>query len=264
MDPATAFLVDAQRLFGFVEAALWTLLRVGAVLMAAPLIGTRAVPVRVRMMFAMALAVTLAPVLPAPPPVASVDALTVLNVIREIAVGVAMGFVLRLAFEAGALAGELVSQGMALSFAQMADPLRGGASSGVVGQWFYVALALLFFAFDAHLALVGLIADSYRLLPVGTPLADPARLAAAVPAFLPTVLYAGVMIALPVMVAMLVVNLSFGVLSRAAPALNPIQIGLPAALVIGLFLLTILTGELAGPAKQLFEAAFEHAGGMLR
>lgn len=263
MDPATAFLVDGARLFGFVEAVLWTLLRVGAVLMAAPLVGTRAVPVRARMMLAITLAMALAPMLPAPP-AASVDALTVLNVAREIAVGIALGFVLRLAFEAGAFAGELVSQGMALSFAQMADPLRGGASSGVVGQWFYIALGLLFFALDGHLMLVGLIADSYRLLPVGAPLADAGRVAAAVPAFLPVVLAAGVVIALPVMVAMLVVNLAFGVLSRAAPALNPIQIGLPAALVIGLFLLTVLTGELAGPAKQLFDAAFGHAGGILR
>lgn len=263
MDPATAFLVDGARLFGFVEAVLWTLLRVGAVLMAAPLVGTRAVPVRARMMLAITLAMALAPMLPAPP-AASVDALTVLNVAREIAVGIALGFVLRLAFEAGAFAGELVSQGMGLSFAQMADPLRGGASSGVVGQWFYIALGLLFFALDGHLMLVGLVADSYRLLPVGAPLADAGRVAAAVPAFLPAVLAAGVVIALPVMVAMLVVNLAFGVLSRAAPALNPIQIGLPAALVIGLFLLTVLTGELAGPAKQLFDAAFEHAGGILR
>lgn len=263
MDPTTAVLVDGLRLFGFAEAVLWTALRVGAVLMAAPLIGTRMVPARIRLLLAIALALCFAPLLP-PPPAAAVDGFTVLNVIRELAVGVALGFVLRIAFEAGALAGELVAQGMALSFAQMADPLRGGASSGVMGQWFYIALTLLFFAFEAHLGLIGLIADSYAALPIGQPLPDAERLLGGVPAFLTTALKVGVQIALPVMIAMVVVNLSFGVLSRAAPQLNPIQIGLPTALLMGTVLMVVLTGELADPAKRLFEAAFEHAGTMLR
>ena len=76
--------------------------------------------------------------------------------LAELAVGASMGFMLRLAFEAGAMAGELISQGTGLAFAQMSDPLRG-VNSGVVGQWFYLAFGLLFFTANGHLALVSLL-----------------------------------------------------------------------------------------------------------
>jgi flagellar biosynthesis protein FliR len=59
-----------------------------------------------------------------------------------------------------------------------------------------------------------------------------------------------------VMVALLATNLAFGVLARAAPALNPIQLGLPVAVLTGLFLLAVLVGELATPVQALFDAAW--------
>ncbi len=258
MDSATAMLVDGARLMAFVEAAMWTGLRVGAALLAAPLFGARAVPARIRVVLAMALAAALTPNLP-PPPSAALDAATTLSVARELAVGVALGFTIRIAFEAGALAGELIAQGMALSFAQMADPLRGGVNAGLLAQWFNLALALFFFAFGAHLALIRLVAESYRAAPIGMALADPSAVAAAVPAFLAVALEFGARIALPAMIAMLVVNLSFGLLARAAPALNPIALGLPAALLTGLVLLAVQAGELAGPVMALFESALSTA-----
>lgn len=262
MNGAGAILLDGNQLFALVQAVVWVSLRVGAALMASPLVGARLIPMRARVVLTLTVSSVLAPLLP-PVPAMAVDAATVLAVARELAIGVALGFMLRLAFEAGALAGELVAQGMGLAFAQMADPARAGMASGLVGQWFYVALALLFFAFDGHLALVELVARSYELAPVGAPLADPVALASGPPRFFLTVLAMGVRLALPIMLAMLVVNISFGVLSRAAPALNPIQIGLPAALFLGIILLGVLTGELIAPARLLFESAFREAGLML-
>lgn len=260
MDSATAVLLDGTRLLGWIHAALWLSMRLGAAFLAAPLFGSRAVPPRVRMALMFALSAMLAPMLPKPPP-AAFDALTVLNVMRELAIGVAIGFLLRLAFEAGAFAGELISQGMALSFAQMADPANGAPT--VVGQWFYVALALLFLSFDGHLALIQLLADSYRLQPPGQPLPDWTALAQAVPAFLTSALAAGVAIALPIVLSMLVVNLCFGVLGRASPALQPIAIGIPAALLLGIALLVMLITRLVEPARSLFDAAFAAARGLL-
>ncbi len=66
-------------------------------------------------------------------------------------------------------------------------------------------------------------------------------------------------LALPVIVAMLAVNLAFGALAKAAPALNPIQIGLPVAMVLGLALLAILVNEMGPPVQRLFDAAFDAA-----
>jgi flagellar biosynthetic protein FliR len=258
MDAVTQMVIEGQLAFAMINAILWNLLRIGALLMAVPLIGTRAVSARVRVIVATALSMALTPMLPPPPPQIVFDAPTLLNIARELAVGVSMGFMLRLAFEAGALAGELVSQGTGLSFAQMADPLRG-VNSGVVGQWFYLAFGLLFFTLNGHLALVSLLVDSYRSLPIGSALPDVAAVLEIAPALFVQVLRAGTGLALPVMVAMLAVNLAFGVLGRAAPALNPIQLGLPTALLLGLFLLAVLSGELGPPVERLFDQAFEAA-----
>lgn len=258
MDAATQMVIDGQRAFAMIGAVLWTMLRIGALLMAMPLIGTRAVPVRIRVLLAATLALALAPLLPPVPDWNGFDAAVVLSVARELAVGASMGFMLKLIFEAGALTGELISQGTGLSFAQMTDPLRG-TSSGVVSQWFYIGFGLLFFAANGHLALVQLLVDSYRALPVGTALPDLHAFAEIAPTFFLQVLRGGLLLALPVMVAMLAVNLAFGVLAKAAPALNPIQLGLPVALLLGLFLLAMLSSEIGPPVQRMFDAAFDAA-----
>ena len=256
MDPATQMVIDGQQAFGMINAILWTMLRTGALLMAAPLIGTRAVSVRVRVIIAGALAMALTPLLPGTPDRIAFDASTVLNVARELAVGASMGFMLRLAFEAGALAGELISQGTGLAFAQMSDPLRG-VNSGVISTWFYLVFGLLFFAFNGHLALITTLVDSYRAMPIGHALPDAQQFLSQAPTLFGAMLRGAAGLALPMMMAMLAVNLAFGVLARAAPALNPIQLGLPTALLLGLLLLTLLTGEMGPPVQRLFESAFE-------
>ena len=240
-------------LFAMLGAVLWYALRVGAALQVLPAVGGRGIPARARLIVTLALSAALATVMPAPPPM-GIDAATVLGVLREFSLGVAIGMMLRLAFEAGRLAGELVSVGMGLSFATMADPLSG-TSSPVLSQWFYLAFALLFFIVDGHLALVNLLADSYGGVPIGAPLPDAMALASAVPAFFGACLRAGVLLALPVMMALLAVNIAFGVLARAASQLNPIAVGLPVSLLAGLTLLMLLMRGIEAPVRQLFDDA---------
>ena len=263
MDSATQMAADGLQAFGMIGTILWTMLRIGALRMALPWIGTRAGPSRVRVVLAGALAVALSPLLPPVPQWTGFDAATVLSIARELAIGVSIGFLLRLVFEAGAMAGELVAQGTGLAFAQMSDPLRGG-SSGVIGQWFYLLFGLLFFSTNGHLALISLLMDSYKAVPIGAALPNIDTFLSAAPTFALQVFRGALGLALPLTVAMLAINLAFGVLARAAPALNPIQLGLPVALLLGLFLLTVLAGEMGPPVQRLFDAAFQAADGVTR
>lgn len=257
MDTVTLVTAQGVNLFAMLATVLWHAIRIGAALQVLPAIGGRGVPMRARLILALALSATLSSVLPAPPP-AAVDAATALNVIREFAIGIAIGLVLKLAFEAATLAGQFVSQGMALSFATMTDPANH-SSVPVLSVWFYLVFGLLFFTLDAHLALIQLLMDSYRVQPIGAPFADFSAFLGVVPGFFPTVLRVAVLMSLPVTVAMLAVNMVVGVLSRAAPQFNPIQVGMPIALLIGLALLTVLAHELLDPVKALFGQAFEAA-----
>ena len=253
-------IVDGGEMLAVVNAALWASIRVGGVVMVAPLFGTRSVPRRVKGMLAMALGFAMAPLAGPAPPLPGIDPLTILTVLRELLIGVAMGFVLRLAFEAGALAGEFIAQGTGLSFAVLADPLRG-TNSGVVGQWFYLCFALLFLAMNGHLMLVEMLADSWKAVPLASTWAPDAQSFRLVAEFGGQMFLVGIQIALPVVLAMLVVNLAFGVMSRAAPALNPIQLGLPASLLLGLVLMVTLTGQIAGPLAALLGDAFSLSSG---
>jgi flagellar biosynthetic protein FliR len=260
LDVITGTTAAGNVLLATVIQVLWLSLRVGGVMMAAPMIGTRAMPMRIRLILVIALSIAFAPLLPAPPTVTAVDAALVLAVARELAVGISIGLVFRLAFETGSLAGELIAQGMGLSFAQMANPIQG-VNSGIVGQWFYAAFALVFLAFDGHLRMIEILFQSYVSAPVGQ--AEWSINLAAIPLFLTDVLLAAVRIALPIMIAMLTTNLAFGVLARTAPAFNPFSVGFPAALSIGLILLVTLTGRLVAPIAAMFELAFQRAASLV-
>ena len=169
-----------------------------------------------------------------------------------------MGFMLKLIFEAGALAGELASQSTGLSFAQMSDPLRG-VTSGVIAQWFYIGFGMLFFAANGHLAVIALLVDSYKALPIGTAVPNAAAFAEVAPTLFLQILRGGLTLVLPMMVAMLAVNLALGVLAKAAPALNPVQLGLPLTVLLGLFLLFSFASEFAPPVQRMFDTAFDAA-----
>jgi flagellar biosynthetic protein FliR len=257
MDAVTLTTSTGVDLFSLLATVLWHALRIGAAVQVLPVIGGQTLPARVRLILVLALSATLSTVLPPAPPMA-IDSATVLGVLREFTVGIAIGLMLRLAFEAGQLAGELVSQGMGLSFATMADPLSG-ASSPVLAQWFFLVFSLLFFTLDGHLALISLLADSYSNLPIGAALPDTRAVLSAVPDFFGACLRAGVLLALPVIMALLAVNIAFGVLARAAQQLNPMQIGLPVSLLVGLILLMLLARQLQAPVQSLFDQAFAAA-----
>lgn len=257
MDTVTLATTDGLNLFGMLSAVLWYAIRIGAAMQALPIIGGRGIPARSRLVLTLAISAALAQMLPAPPP-AGINAATVLAVAREFATGIAIGLMLRMAFEAGEVAGQLVSQGMGLSAATLANPATGEASA-IVGQWFFLSFGMVFFASDGHLALVQLLFDSYHAMPVGSAIPDWPGFVQAVPEFFGVALRTGLLLALPVMMALLAVNVAIGVLSRAAQQLSPMSLGFPIALLVGLALLAALARELQGPVQRLFGQAFEAA-----
>ena len=257
MDTVTLATADGLNLFGLLSAVLWYAIRIGAAIQALPMVGGRGIPARSRLVLTIAIAAALSQMLPAPPP-AGVNAATALAVGREFAMGIAIGLMLRIAFEAGEVAGQLVSQGMGLSAATLANPSTG-ESSAIIGQWFFLSFGLVFFASDGHLALIHLLFDSYHAMPVGSAIPDWGGFVQAVPQFFGVALRTGLLLALPVMMALLAVNVAIGVLSKAAQQLSPMSLGFPIALLVGLVLLMALARELQGPVQRLFGQAFDAA-----
>ena len=207
--------------------------RIASMLMVMPVIGTPLVPIRVRLYLSLAICLALAPNLPPMPHVDAVSLQAMLLIGEQVLIGVMLGFVLQLYFHLFIVAGQIIAMQMGLGFASMVDPTNG-VSVPVLGQFLLMLVTLLFLAMNGHLVVFEVLAESFVTLPVGEGLmADHYWTLAGK---LSWVIAAGLLLALPVITALLIVNLSFGVMTRAAPQLNIFSIGFPLTLVLGLFI----------------------------
>ena len=225
-------LTNAQ-IGGWLGQFLLPLFRIASMLMVMPVIGTQLVPIRVRLYLSLAICLALAPNLPPMPQVDAVSLQAMLLIGEQVLIGVMLGFVLQLYFHLFIVAGQIIAMQMGLGFASMVDPTNG-VSVPVLGQFLLMLVTLLFLAMNGHLVVFEVLAESFVTLPVGEGLmADHYWTLAGK---LSWVIAAGLLLALPVITALLIVNLSFGVMTRAAPQLNIFSIGFPLTLVLGLFI----------------------------
>ncbi|MDJ0939386.1 MAG: flagellar biosynthetic protein FliR [Woeseiaceae bacterium] len=210
---------------------IWPFVRIGAFVMVMPVVGGSFVPVRVRLLLAVALTAVIAPVIPtaSTPEVLSVTGLV--TMIREIAIGVTLGFLVQLVFDAIALGGQVIGMSMGLGFAVFLDKARG-VNIPVLGQLFLMLGMLVFLSMDGHLALVQLLAISFEAWPMGALVFSTAVMTDLL-IWTSQLFVFAMKIALPAVTAILVVNLAFGTMSRAAPTLNLFAVGFPVTMLLG-------------------------------
>ncbi len=239
--------------------AFFPFVRIGACLMVAPMFGARFVPARTRILLAAALTALVVPLMPATG-IAPFSAQGLVVVAQQLLIGIALGFALQIVFDALGLAGQLLANSMGLSFAFNVDPLRG-SSTAALGQIYIILATLVFLALDGHLALLQVLVDGFGTMPVGTTGLGREGLWALV--LWGGQLFAGaISIALPGITALLIVNLAFGVVSRAAPSLNLFAVGFPFSLVIGLLVVLAGIGPLVEGVTRLLSLGFDFLRGL--
>ena len=251
--------------FGNIEAELWRLIfvmtRIGAALLAAPIFGAMSVPVQLRLALAGAIAVFVLAWTPVATPPVLLSVAGMLALLGEVVIGLAFGFVLQLSFAAPVLAAEQIGGSMGLAIATAVDPTTGG-QSGALGQYFTLVLTLIFLGVGAHLIWLRLIIESYTALPPGGDWFD-GQSAWRIAAFAGEMFATAVAIALPITLALLLVQLVTGVLSRSAPSLNLFSLGLPAGVLAGLVALIAAAPLITEQFVTLSTAAIDHAGSLL-
>ncbi len=209
--------------------------RVAAMLMALPFTGNQGVPPTVRMALALPLAAVLYPTATGAAVPATLPDLVVCS-LGEVALGVAMGFVVALFTGAVGMASELISNKIGLTMAQMLDPMTGtqGNTLGALAQ----ALATgLFFALDMHLGCVRALGASLLSVPPGM-VAAPLAAGPVIFDVATSVIALGAQLAGPMIFFTLVVNMSLMVLGRMAPGLH-LFFSIGPLLTIGLGLLVL-------------------------
>jgi flagellar biosynthetic protein FliR len=238
---------------------VWPFFRIAGVLMVAPVFGARLVPMRIRMAMSVAATFALAPLLPVTQPF-ELSLAAGFTVVQEVVIGVAMGFCLQMIFDALIVAGQTIAMSMGLGLATMIDPQRG-ISVPVISQFFVILGLLIFLSLGGHLATIRLISDSFQLLPLGQALGTDGVWMVVTWG---SQMFAGaVRIALPAATALLIANIAFGVMSRAAPTLNLFAVGLPAGMLLGFLILLLNIGHLSALLAEFLQVTLTMLAQML-
>ena len=245
--------ITTQQWYAWIAAFLWPFLRVLGLIVAEPVLGHRAVPVPAKLGLALFITLVIAPLLPPMPQVEPASAAGLLIAIQQLVIGLAMGFAIRVALTAAEMAGQLAGLQTGLGFAVFFDP-ESSAQSAVVGQFVGLFAILVFLSTNGHALVLGALAETFRALPVSSAPVSPLGLRVLVD-WGGAIFSAGLLISLPVVAALLIANLTVGIMTRAAPQLNLFAVGFPITLTVGLVALYLAIPYLGPAIAQLFEQA---------
>jgi flagellar biosynthetic protein FliR len=246
--------ITQAQIEGWLGQLFWPFIRIGACFMVAPAFGALFIPPRLRLVLAGAVAYLVAPLIPHPTGIEVFSVGGIVVTIQQVIIGVSLGFALNVLFDAVSMGGQLLANSMGLSFAFNVDPMRG-TGTPALGQLYALLVMLTFLALDGHLALIEVLVEGFRSLPIGqTGLSNEGlwQLVA-----WGTQIFSGALaVALPGITALLIVNIAFGVMSRAAPSLNLFAVGFPISLVFGLVIVLVGLPSLQSAFVVLLGKAF--------
>lgn len=198
-------------------------------------IGAKTVPTRIKMGLAVAFTLIIMPVIP---PVKDVNLMsfnTVIQVMQQLIIGMAIGFISMMFITTFIQAGQILATQTGLAFASMVDP-SSGASVPSIGQFYLILATLLFWVSDGHLIMFQMVVFSFTSLPIDGGWWDVSHYWT-IAEFGLWIFSASLAIVLAPVTAMLLVNLAFGVMTRAAPQLNIFSIGFPVTMISGLLIM---------------------------
>lgn len=254
---------SAEQLGAYLGQFLWPLFRIMGFVMVAPVIGSQLIPTRIRLIVALAIAVLIAPVLPDMPQVQGLSIQAMLLIAQQILIGVSLGFFLQMVFQTLILAGQMIAMQMGLGFASMVDPTNG-VNVAVVSSFYLMFVTMLFIAMDGHLTMLEVLVDSFYSLPISLEFEFAETSLLVIVSSISWIFSSAMIIALPVLTALLITNVGFGIMTRAAPQLNIFALGFPVALILGVSLMWLTLPAVAESAINLFGQAFTRMTEIIR
>jgi flagellar biosynthetic protein FliR len=239
---------------------MWPLFRISSFFMAIPLLGTQLVPARIRLGLALVVTILVAPLLPPMPVYDGLSPAVFLIVVQQLLIGTALGFIVQVLFQLFIVAAQMISSQMGLGFASVSDPTNG-VTVVVLSQLYLMIVMMLFLAMDGHLVLIDIIVGSFYMLPVGESL--PGSVLWQVASAGSWMFAGGLLLALPAVIALLVVNFAFGIMTKAAPQLNIFAIGFPFTMLFGLFIVWVSLAGFLGQYQRFAEQVLGYVARML-
>ncbi len=247
-----------QQVLGF----FLVLARISPLFLLAPLFSSKMIPARARGVVAVGLAIGIAPIAlnapggdDIPTGVLELGGLMV----KELLVGLGFAFTLAALFAAVQVAGSLLDTFIGFSFGALVDPITG-TNGGVLNQLYALIGVMIFVVIGGDAWVVQGLARSYEAVP----LADTPAIGTLVEGA--QVAYSGIFasaieICAPVMLAVVLCDVAFGLVSKVVPQLNVFAVGFPAKVTVGLVLIgasmPFLGGWLADELQHSVATALE-------
>jgi flagellar biosynthetic protein FliR len=238
-------------------------LRTGAFLMALPLVNAPSVPVFFRIGLTFVVSLLLFPVLNLGPLPVLPDAFSLaIAAAGEILLGVLAGMSIRLVFEGVQLAGQLMGYQMGMAIAEVIDPATEDQVA-LLAQFISLMATLIFLIINGHHGFIRTLVQSYELVPPlgfhvnGPVLEGMVRLSA-------EMFIIGLKAGAPVVVALMLATVAFGLVARAVPQMNIFMVSMPLSIAVGLIFLGLSLPNMSGYITDLLGGVPRHAVSLLK
>lgn len=247
--------LSSNELIALIVSFMWPLTRILGLIAIAPPFGNNSVPVQVKLMLGVMLALIVAPTIP---PMLEADPMSITGIMilmQQLVIGLAMGFMVRIVFAGIEMAGEVIGLTMGLGFATFFDPQTQGRTSAI-SQILVLVSTLLFLTLNAHLAVFAALIESFKTIPISTSLTmgfSFQKLAI----WGEQIFSISLRLSLPFVAALLIANVALGILTRAAPQLNLFGIGFPITIGVGFLMLNMGFPYMLLPIENVFQSAIE-------
>lgn len=189
----------------------------------------------------------------------------ILLIMREVLIGLLLGFIGYLMFMAIQTAGSFIDIQIGFGIANVIDPMTG-TSAPILGNFKYMIALLMFLSMNGHHHLLDAIVYSYKWIPMNNDLflrmVDGSLSEFLVRTFAQSFVLAFQMSA-PLVTALFLTDVGLAFLARTAPQYNVFVIGVPLKIIIGIALLLVLMPGLAVLFQNLFEIMFESMENLL-
>lgn len=241
--------------FEYPEHFMFMLLRVGGLILSSPIFGRVNIPMYARIMFAIVLTHLFMLMFP-PTHEVVYDGLLgfVLLCAFEMLMGIALAFVTNLFFTSVLVAGHMIDRQIGFGIVSVFDA-QNQSQIPITGTILNLMILVVFLAVNGHLRLIEIMALVIEGIPVGTAAFTPGVGLVAIELFIRSFLL-GIMIALPIIAAGLVIEVILGILMRFVPQIHMFVVGIPLKMVVGLMVLTVSLPVFVGFTTVIFDEMF--------
>ncbi len=245
------------------ECFVLILIRVLAIVLVLPVVSGRQVPIPVKLGFSLALALVVYPAVGTVGIAVPRSGLALLvALLREIGIGLLIGFLGQLVFAGIQVAGQLIGYQMGFGIVSVMDP-QGSQQISIIAIFEHLLAMFLFFVFNVHHLMIQAVAESFRLIPLlqgRYPLSVMEQLLRNSASLFVTAIQIGA----PVMAVLLFANLSMGLISRTVPQMNVFIVAFPLQIGVGLLMLGLSLPVTAGMFHRIFATLGRDVGILLR